>query len=97
MSTNAINNVKPPEPQISSSSAPAQKRVYNAPKVGVVSPAKISTTPLGDSLEIAKQENPRIKYKYRVQRNYDLINIHNVIAGVVGLLGVGALFSLFKK
>ena len=46
-----------------------QQRAFNLPKVGVVGVPVISKTPIQDTIEIKKQENPRTIYKLTPKGN----------------------------
>ena len=70
--------VKQPKPNIiTNSDVKAQKRVYNAPSVGVVSVPKISTTPITDAVHLTKQLFPRIEYKITT-KNKKRLNLENL-------------------
>ena len=89
-----IDSIRQPKPSVGNT--PSKERVYNAPNVGIVSPPTISKTPLGDTLAIKKQENPRMMYKLTPKSNKGF-KFHNLFSlGIIGC-SIGALLSLLKK
>lgn len=64
-----------------------QTRAYNYPKVGVVEVPEITQNPVGDLLELKKQENPKTAYKLTPKRikNIKFINFASILTCVLGL------------
>ncbi len=62
---------------------------YIYPKVGAVQPPKISQTPLQDTLELKRQEHPKIIYKLNPKKQIKT-KLFNISSLLVFLLGVGA-------
>jgi hypothetical protein len=73
------------------------QRKFNRPNVGVVTPANISKTPMADSIEIRKKENPQSKYKY-IPKLKIKGNFQKIVSTGVFLGGMTALCAtLIKK
>lgn len=89
-----LNSIRQPKPDVGQKET--KERTYTAPKVGVIKPPFVSTTPLGDSLAIKKQETPRMKYKFTPKSNKGF-KFHNIFS--LGIFGcsIGALLKLLKK
>ena len=56
-----LNSIRQPSPNVNQEEK--QKRKFNLPNVGVVSVPIISQTPLGDTIELKRKENPKMAYK----------------------------------
>ena len=85
------------EPIKEAQEQPTAQRKYNRPYVGVVEVPEISRTPMADTVEIKKQENPYTKYKYipkpKIQGNFQKIASIGTF-----VLGLGALMiNHFRK
>ncbi len=74
-----------------------EERKYNRPYVGIVGVPNISTTPMADTVEIKKQENPYTKYKY-IPKPKITGNFQKFASIGTFVLGIGALIiSRFQK
>ncbi len=74
-----------------------EERKYNRPYVGVVEVPRISTTPMADTVEIKKQENPYTVYKY-IPKPKITGNFQKFASIGTFVLGVGALvLNHFRK
>ena len=109
--TNIQNLIKQPPPSTmeansntsnitKSDTQPAIQRKFNRPNVGVVTPANISKTPMADSIEIRKKENPQSKYKYipklKIKGNFQKIVSTGVFLGGISALLATAIKRLTK-
>ena len=72
-------------------------KLIQGPNVGVIELPKITKTPITDTLEIKKQENPYTIYKTTSQNKIKLSSIHTLTTLATVACGFGALFGLFKK
>lgn len=90
-----LNSIRQPAPSIQSSNK-VSERVFNKPYTGVIVPPNISRTPISDTLEIKKQENPKMAYKLtpKSKKGFKLQNLFSL--GIAGC-SIGALFQLLKK
>ncbi len=107
-SVSSQNSVKQPLPstmednsnvQNTSSTATETKeqRKYNRPNVGVVEVPTISRTPMADTVQIKKQENPYTVYKY-IPKPKITGNFQKYASIGTFVLGIGALIlNHFKK
>ncbi len=109
---NALSFIKQPEPNVSVSINPSglttasntqtteakkPKRVFNRPKVGVIDVPQISKTPLTDTLEIKKQENPHIKYKMPQSKRRGVFSLKEAASVTIFGCGIISLIKLIKK
>lgn len=90
-----LNSIRQPAPSVQKPKG-STERVFNRPKVGVVTLPAISNTPVADTLEIKKKENPKMAYKLTSKSNKGF-KIQNLLS--LGIFGcsIGALFELLKK
>lgn len=72
------------------------QRVFNIPKVGVVDVPVISKTPLPDTIEIKKQDNPKMAYKLAPKSNKGF-NMQNASSIGIFACSILALISLLAK
>lgn len=88
--------IKQPEPVVSNNNNVVVKRQYTMPNVGIIAPAKISASPIADTLVLKEQENPKMAFKTKYRR-YKLITPQFMM--FLGIIGTGILstFKLFKK
>ena len=97
METNSVNLFQP-KPAIEDKSSAEKNKNYElikSPNVGVIEPPVISKTPLGDTLCIKKQDNPRMAYKITPKTTkLDLINSLSFI--LISACSIAALFG-FKR
>ncbi len=106
---NALNNItnliKQPKPDIKGSDTAAAdsasevkkpKRQIKRPHVGVLATPNISKTPITDTLELRKQENPHTIYKLTGQKKPKFSYREIVSLSVIGM-GIISLLSLIKK
>ena len=89
-------SIRQPAPSVASTNDTPKQRKFNLPNVGVVNVPSISKTPLGDTLAIKKQENPRTAYKLSPKSKKGL-NFQNVISLLIAGCSILALFSLKGK
>ena len=89
------NSIRQPAPSVANPNNSTQRK-FNLPNVGIVSVPSISKTPLGDTLAIKKQENPRMAYKLTPKSNKGL-NFQNVISLLIAGCSIVALFSFKGK
>lgn len=90
-----LNSIRQPTPSVQNSQG-ATERVFNRPNVGVISLPSISSTPVADTLEIKKSENPKMAYKLttKSKKGFKLQNLFSL--AIVGC-SIGALLELLKK
>ncbi|MBR1617354.1 hypothetical protein IJ670_04315 [bacterium] len=89
-------NVVQPKPSIlnSEETKPKQLKFIKRPEVGILTPPKISTTPVADELYLRQQENPHKVYNL-TPKITKIIDIHTIsLFAVVGsliaiILGIG--------
>ena len=92
-----LNSIRQPAPDVTSSvQTTTAERKFNVPNVGVVSVPSISKTPILDTLEIKKQENPRTAYKLTSKSNKGFNLQTNLSLAIVGC-SIGALLKELKK
>lgn len=106
----STNSVKVPEPNISSGSAksnettkseskekPKKKapaRQYERPNIGVLEVGTISKTPLSDTFQRKKEEQPFTKYKLTPNSdNKKSLKLNSLVSLGVILTGIIALFK----
>ena len=84
-----------PAPQNTLQAVPQRK--YKRPDVGVITPARISNTPLYDTICIKEKENPHLKYKIipKIKTKDNFQKFVSMGAFLTGLCALGSLF--FKK
>ena len=95
----AVNKKQNTEIQPTSQNLPqaVPQRKYKRPDVGVITPARISNTPLYDTICIKERENPHLKYKI-IPKIKTKDNFQKFVSLGAFLTGVYALGSLiFKK
>lgn len=103
-----LSLIKQPEPSVLNSSNKTaaetkdkadnekkEKRQIVRPKVGVVNVENISTTPITDTLEIRKQENPFTKYKLS-NNNKAKFSYKEIASLIIVAIGIGSIFGLKK-
>ena len=100
LSVNSVNSIKQPTPKIEKSSSKNKnqteiQRTFNTPKVGVVDVPDISKTPLQDTFNLKRKENPKTAYKITT-KNYRLPKFALFLSFNSILFGIIALFNLKK-
>ena len=107
-SVSSQNSVKQPLPSTmednsnvqnasSTTTETKEQRKYNRPNVGVVEVPTISRTPMADTVQIKKQENPYTVYKY-IPKPKITGNFQKYASIGTFVLGIGALIlNHFKK
>lgn len=90
-----LNSIRQPAPSVATSNDTTQRK-FNLPTVGVVNVPSISKTPLGDTLALKKQENPRTAYKLTPKSNKGL-NFQNVTSLLIAGCSIVALFTMKGK
>lgn len=100
----ANNSIKQPAPNINVSDNQKKqvadtpiKREIKRPNVGIIEPCNISTTPLADTIELRKKENPYTKYKLSKNNKYKSKFSTFTSIGIMGLSLSILLKGLFKK
>lgn len=90
-----LNSIRQPTPSVQNPNG-TNERVFNRPNIGVVNPPSISSTPIDDTLEIKRQENPKMAYKItpKSRKGFKIQNLFSL--GIFGC-SIGALFELLKK
>ena len=73
------------------------QRQYKRPNVGVITPARISNTPLYDTICIKERENPHLKYKIipKIKTKDNFQKFVSLGAFLTGIYALGSL--IFKK
>lgn len=103
---NFLNLIMQPKPQIlpavdssKDENAPGSnkntERKINRPSVGVIKLEKISNTPISDTLELKRQENPYTKYKLSEEKK-GKFSIKEFVSFFIFSFGLVSLSSLFK-
>ena len=90
-----LNSIRQPAPSVATSNDTTQRK-FNLPTVGVVNVPSISKTPLGDTLALKKQENPRTAYKLTPEKKKGS-NFQNVISLLIAGCSIVALFTMKGK
>ena len=97
-----VNSLRQPTPSVVGDLQQAevanqkQAKKLNVPNVGVVDVPTISKTPVGDTLAIKKQENPRMAYKLTRKSNKGF-NLQNFFSLSIVGCAIVALLSGRKK
>ena len=95
----AVNKKQNTEIQAAPQNLPqavVSRRKYNRPDVGVITPARISNTPLYDTICIKERENPRLKYKI-TQKDKTKNNLQKILSFGTFITGMFALASIALK
>ena len=72
------------------------KRQYNMPSVGVITPPKISASPIADALIYTQNEHPQIKYRSKFKKYKFLTPQCAMFLGIMAT-GILSVVKLFKK
>ena len=95
MEPNSLNLFQPKPAIDSNKEAEKNYKLIKGPNVGVINPPTISKTPLGDTLCLKKQENPRMAYKVTQNKaKPDFLNTASFL--LITACSIAAIFN-FKK
>ena len=106
------NLVKQPAPSLSASSSKKEEveqktsesttekkpkyKITEARNTGVITVPKITKTPITDTIELKRQENPRTVYKL-TEKKHKLFSIHTITSLAAIGCGIAAFSTYFKK
>lgn len=99
-----INSIKQPAPNIVSGNnkennnteAQKPKRKINSPNVGVVDVPNITNTPISDTINLKKQENPKMAYKLNEDRK-GLFKFHNFATIGISSISLYCIIDFISK
>ena len=89
-----LNSIRQPSPNVGKEEN--QQHKVNLPKVGVVTVPTISQTPLGDTIELKRKENPKMAYKLTPKSKKGL-KLQSLFSLAIAGCSIEALLELLKK
>ena len=89
-------SIRQPAPSVANPNNTPVQRKFKLPNIGIATVPSISKTPLGDTLAIKKQENPRTAYKLTL-KNKKGLNFQDVTSLLIAGCSIVALLTFKGK